>query len=461
VIEGVLGVGAIIVFARLVSPRDFGAVALLVVIASVVTTVLSSPIGTAIVVQRLSDQRALSTAWWMALLPAAGIAVIWAAVAAVARPSSFVLPAVALSALLPLWAANSVLISIQQQRLDFRKLAIVRMTAVIGGTTIALVVAVLVQGLVGLIVRQLTIPFLQWTAGSAAARWAPSWAFDATVAGSIRRYAQGLVGFNVLNQVLRRGDDILVGGLLGPAALGYYSLAYRVIELPMAQIGQMSQNVSLPALTLIDEPARFRDAFLRIQKVLVWLVAPLGICAMFLGDVAVTTMLGARWEPAGPIVQVFGAIAIIQASDTQVGLILLARGATGKLFRWGLYWAPPFLACILVGLIWGPLGVAWSYLAFNAALFYPGWLIAGRLVDLTPTMVLRSLGLQFALAAAITAVGGAFRMLLDLESIGAIAMAGMLAACAYWGGALALDAGLRDDVVRVLRRSGSPAPAPS
>jgi O-antigen/teichoic acid export membrane protein len=454
ILDGALAIATLIVFARLVSPREFGAVALLVVIASLLTTVVSGPIGNAIVVLRLSERRALSTAWWTALLPSLAFAIVWSAIALAVEPPSFLVAALALSMLIPLYAASSVTTSIQQQRLDFRKLALVRMIAVVGATAAGLGVGVLIQGLAGLIVRQMAIPLLQCAGGSAAARWVPSLTFDRSVGESIRRYVRGLAGFNLLNQVLRRGDDLLVASVLGATSLGYYSLAYRVIELPMAQIGQMSQNVSLPALTVIDDLERFRASFLRIQKVLVCLVAPLGICAMFLGDVAVTTLLGERWAAAGPIVQVFGAIAIIQAADTHIGLIFLARGATDKLFRYGLYWTPPFLACILIGLRWGSLGVAWSYLAFNAVVFYPSWVIAGRVVDLRAREVLRSLAVVFGCAGLIAAVGGVLRVFVDLSGIEMIVAAAALASAAYWGGVLLLDQGLRADVLALVRRPG-------
>jgi len=205
-------------------------------------------------------------------------------------------------------------------------------------------------------------------------------------------------------------------------------------------------------LSLMDDQHRFRSAFLRTQKVLVWAVAPIGVCSLFLGDIAVTTILGEKWRAAGPIVQVFGAVGLIQAATSQVGSIYLARDATGLMFKWGLAVAPAFIVSVLVGLPWGPLGVAWSYLALNVILFYPLWAVPGPLVGLTPWMVVTSLAVELGWALAVAGGGGIVRAAVDLHGLGSIVIASTVATCVYWAGALAFDRSLRRDALGVLQR---------
>jgi PST family polysaccharide transporter len=245
---------------------------------------------------------------------------------------------------------------------------------------------------------------------------------------------------------------VIIGSVLGSTSLGYYSLSYRFIELPISQAAQAGSNVALPLLALMEDQHRFRTAFLRTQKVLVWAVAPIGVCSLFLGDIAVTTILGEKWSAAGPIVQVFGAVGLIQAATSQVGSIYLARDATGLMFKWGLAVAPAFIVSVLVGLPFGPLGVAWSYLALNLVLFYPLWAVPGPLVGLTPGMVVKSLTVELGWALAVAGGGGIVRTVVDLHGFGLIALAASIATCVYWAGALALDRTLRRDALGVLRR---------
>jgi O-antigen/teichoic acid export membrane protein len=291
-------------------------------------------------------------------------------------------------------------------------------------------------------------PFYMSRAG-----WWPTRHFKPDVARRILTYSKGVTGFNVLNQLARRGDDVLVGAILGTTAVGFYSLSYRFIEAPVMQVSQITQAVTFPALVRVKDEARFRRALLRAQKPLVWLVAPLAVCSLALGDQAVVLVLGTDWSPAGTVLQVFGGIALIQAATTQVGPIYLARDATGLLFKWSLFMAPSVLAGIAVGTIWGIDGVAWAYLAVNLLLFVPNWNVPGRLIGLDAWQVLRSVGLVMGLALAVAAATYGVRVALDIESLAGVIGCAAGATAAYWGLALGMDRSLAREVRALLARA--------
>jgi O-antigen/teichoic acid export membrane protein len=458
-VDALLAVGVLLVLARLVTPHEFGVVALFVAVGSACISSLFSPVGSAIVVKQLADRRSASTAWWMAVGPAMlGCLAVVAAVLALSPGHEVRITALAVAASLPLQAATLVLTGILQQRLSYRGLAAARVTGAVGGNAAALAIAASGHGLTGLLARLVCVPLLQGGASCVVARWLPAAEIDERCVRSIVRYVRGAVGFNALNQVARRGDDVIVGSVLGPTSLGYYSVAYRFIELPMSQVGQVGQNVSLPALSLLHDPDRFRAAFLRAQKVSVWAVAPLGICSIAFGDVAVRALLGARWGTAGEIVRIFGAVAILQAAGTQVGAIYLAREATDLFFRWGAYVAPVFLVSVLAGLPWGPVGVAWAYLAFNVVVIYPEWAIPGPLIGLTPAMVASSLLSVVGGAFVVAAIGCAVRLVATPHGAIAVVGACVVAAIVYWTATLAIDRGLRRDAMSIAGLSASEQP---
>jgi PST family polysaccharide transporter len=269
---------------------------------------------------------------------------------------------------------------------------------------------------------------------------------------SVSRYARGVAAYDLFNQIVRNGDNLLIGIVLGSSPLGFYNIGYQFLGLPVGQVSSVTTNVALPALSQMDDNERFKASLLRVQKVAVWCVAPIAIGAIVLGDAAVREVLGARWAPAGTLVQIFGAVALVQVAATQSGAIYLARRSTDLLFRWGRIVAPVFVISFLIGLPWGTVGVAVAYLVANLALFYPNWSVPGPIIGLRPGEVIGALRVELGLAVAIAVSGSAWRLLTGPPAIGLLLTVGASLALGYWLSAIIIDRDLRADVVGLLAR---------
>jgi PST family polysaccharide transporter len=206
----------------------------------------------------------------------------------------------------------------------------------------------------------------------------------------------------------------------------------------------------------MDDNERFKSSLLRVQKVAVWCVAPIAIASIVVGDAAVRDILGTRWAPAGTLVQIFGAVALIQVAATQAGAIYLARHSTDLLFRWGKIVAPVFVLSFLIGLPWGTVGVAVAYLIANLALFYPNWSVPGPIIGLRPGEVVRALRIELGIAVGIAVSGGVWRLLTRPPAIGLVLAVCVSLAIGYWLVAIIIDRDLRADVAGLLTRREVP-----
>lgn len=462
VIEVVLGIAVLIYLAHLVQPSIFGVVSLAIALTIVVTTTVSTPIVTGLVALRFESQRSLSTAWSATCISSSAfsLAIIGALAAVGFRNTEFIAVTV-VAASMPILACSMVVQAILQQRLDFRAMAIGRAVAALTSCAVAVSLGASGFGLAALLSRSVTGPLVITAVGLLQARWRPSLIIDRSAWRTLALYARGVAGFGLLNQLNRHSDNLFVGAFLGPTALGYYSMAYRFISVPVGQVSSVAVSVVFPTVVRIDDPRRFRDALLRSQKVLVWIVAPVAICSMALGDVVVPTVLGEQWVPAGPIVQVFGAIALVQVANTQAGVIYLARDATGLLMRWAMIATPVFVASFALGLLGGTIGVAWAYLAANLILSYHCWQIPGGLVGLGFAMVLRSLRVELGLAVALVGATFAARVAVTIDTAMMATVSIVVLSSLYWILALLIDIDLRSDVRELLaaRRIRTPPPA--
>jgi PST family polysaccharide transporter len=450
-VDFVAGFGVLVYLAHIVAPYIFGVVSLATAIVTIASTVLAGSMADSLVAQKLTNRRAQSTVWWLAIIPATLLAIALVIIALLADYRRMTLVIVSLMALTaPLLCAATFTQALLQQRLRFRSVAFARLTGSVGSTLAVVGLGLGGLGYLALVARALLPPAFVTFVGLVVARWRPYIDIDRFTLVRIRGYVSRVAGYNILNYFNRYGDNLLVGGFLGSTALGLYALAYRFIEVPVAQVGTLAQFVTFPTVVHISDAARFRAAFLRSQRVLVWAAAPLGLLSLALGDAAIPLLMGARWEEAGTVMQIFGAVVLLQIAANQAGVIFLARAATGLLLRWALVSTPIILGAFAIGLLGGIVGIAYAYLAANLILFYPAWQIAGRPVGLTCAAVLRSLvvvlGFAFGLAASILAL----RALFTVDSIPKLVVVGVVGAAVYWLGALALDNDLRKDVAALL-----------
>jgi O-antigen/teichoic acid export membrane protein len=450
-IEVSCGLGVLIYLARIVDAETFGVVSLAVAVAAVVSVVVATPVANAVVAHGLTEDRALSTVWWAACAPSAVVSIVLIGVFVLAGLGGREIVAVSVVMCgIPFLAWSVLVQAIQQQRLEFRAAAVARTVAALSAAAIAVALGLSGHGFPALLSRSVAPPILIAGVGMWQARWRPRFVLDAGTLREAGSYARGVGGFGLLNQLNRYADNLLIGFALGSAALGYYALAYRFIEMPVGQVGNAAQSVVFPTLARVGDEAEFREGLLRSQKLLVWIAAPFGVCAIGLGDRVVRLVLGSQWDAAGTIVQVFGAVALLQIAGTQVGVIYLARRATDLLARWAMLSTPVVVASFALGLLGGARGVAWAYLAANVVLFYPSWQFPGRLIGLTAGIVIRNLTLELGLAFGLAAVALLVRQEIAIGSLGALCVWGAVLSVAYWSIAAILEPRTRRDALQLL-----------
>ena len=90
------------------------------------------------------------------------------------------------------------------------------------------------------------------------AKWRPAWEFAASEVKSIARYSLNLSAFGIVNYFARNADNIIVGKVLGQAALGDYQMAYNLMLTPIQNISSVVGQATFPAFARIqDNEERF------------------------------------------------------------------------------------------------------------------------------------------------------------------------------------------------------------
>ncbi len=135
------------------------------------------------------------------------------------------------------------------------------------------------------------------------------------------------LGDRAVNFFNARTDQLLIGWLLGPEALGYYNMAWTVIVEPVYRINPIVTNVAFPVFARRqDSPAALKRGFLIVTKLLSTTNAPVVLGLAAIAPVAVPLVLGERWTPSVPLVELLSIVALARAIFNPVGSLVLAVG---------------------------------------------------------------------------------------------------------------------------------------
>ena len=210
-------------------------------------------------------------------------------------------------------------------------------------------------------------------------RWLPSFPRRAAGTGSMVRFALHIYGSFSVNYFARNMDNLLVGWRFNAQALGFYKKAYDLFAL------SASQSVAPIAIVAVSALSRFKpdsDQFRRnlrnILSVMAFLGMALGADLTLVGRDVIRLMLGPGWDPAGRIFMFFGpGIGIMLVYCTNFW-IHLSIGRPDRQLRWVTVEFCFTVFLFLLALHWGPVGIALAWTASFWLLTIPALWYAGR-----------------------------------------------------------------------------------
>jgi PST family polysaccharide transporter len=229
---------------------------------------------------------------------------------------------------------GSVHLILLQKELDFRRKMFpdVGSALVKGAASVALALAgfgvwALVLGhLAGVVVSVV----LAWIV----VKWRPRLAFDRDLTRSLLAFGLPLFLVDLIYVVTGNIDYLIVGRVLGAAALGIYTLAYRIPELLVLGVVSVLSRTMFPAFTKArDSIASLRRGFAASIRYVVIFTTPICVGLFVVAEPLVLVMLGPDWLEAVPVLRVLAAFAWVRSLMSNDGDVYKALGKPGFLAR--------------------------------------------------------------------------------------------------------------------------------
>lgn len=403
--------GITVVLARLLLPREYGLIGMIVAFTGFALLFVDSGFGAAIVQRKHLTAAHLSTAFWLNV----GAGVVLAGLSAAFAPlvaRFYNQPRIA--AIMPVAGLSFFLVSLiivqvalLQRRMMFRRIAFVENVSLASSGAIAIACAFAGLGVWSLVIFSLASNGVEACLLWFSSEWRPAFSVDRQAFRELWGFGGGLLGSNAVNYWNRNADNLLIGRFVGAAGLGLYTRGYSLVLLQMTSISAVVGRTLFPALSRMHgDIARIRHAYLQAVGVIAFVTFPLAIGLFVTAKPLILTLLGPRWIGVVPIVQILAIAGVSDSIGTTTGVIFQAQGRTDILFRWQLIVGVVVIASFGVGVHWGVKGVAVAYAVASVGLRYPGFVIAGRLIGMRFRDVVQTV--WAVLAAALVAGVGAW-----------------------------------------------------
>jgi PST family polysaccharide transporter len=389
VLGEVLRFVSIIVLARLLSPDDFGVVAMAAIITSAASEIIDMGFNRAIIQRKEVTPGHLSTTFWVGCL----IGIFFYGVTVACSPfvgsffgNKLVGSILAVSSLTfvitPLGSVHGALL---RKGMDFFKFSIAEAGEAVGYLIVAVSLAFAGFGVWSIVLGGLAgrcaVVSLRWVLF----HWHPSLMFSFSSLKDLWSFGLNVTGIRLVDFLNKRSDYIIIGKFLTSADLGFYNLGLRMVSLPIEGLVFIVSRVAFPAFSLVqDDDERLRRGLIKSAKFLSILGFPLFTGVAIVAPELVRVVFSPKWIPAVLPMQMLCIWASANLISITVPSLILAKGRPNIYLRLTIAKVIVYVPCLLfVGVRFGTVGVALSLAVVSAIFSLAQLVFANRLISLS------------------------------------------------------------------------------
>ncbi len=370
-----LQLASVVILARLLTPTDYGLVAMVMAIAGVAEIFRDFGLSSAAVQAPTLSRRQRDNLFWIN----SGIGVVLAG--AVFAGAGLIAAVYGKPELVPLTQVICVVFILNglatqyraqlNRALRFRALAACDVLATATGLITAVVLAILGAGYWALAAQLLAQAGALLLLLVAFSRWWPGMPTRHEPMAGLLRFGWNLVATQLVNYVGNNTDAFVIGTKLGAASLGIYNRGFQLVFNPVNQLRAPVSSVAIPVLSRLQaERDRYYDFVCRGQVALGYtLVAGLGVMVSAAQPLT-SILLGPQWTAVAPVIALLSVAAVFQTLAMVGYWVYVSLGLTATLFRYSLISVAMKMTLVVIGSQWGVTGVAAGF-ALSSTLAWP------------------------------------------------------------------------------------------
>jgi len=384
----VVRIGSLMILARLLGPKDFGLVGMVTAFTGILNLFRDFGLSTATVQRANVTDEQISTLFWINGLVGVVLGVLAVALA----------PALALFYREPrlLWVtivlATGFLFNaggvqhsaLLQRQMRFTALSVINVVSLVVSTGLAIGMAKVGYGYWALVAMTITAPLVSTIGCWQAAKWIPGKPQRNIGLRSMMKFGGTLTLNSIVVYVAYNMEKVLLGRFWGADAIGIYGRAYQLVNVPTDNLNGAVGEVAFSALSRVqDDPPRLKNYFLKGYSLVLAFTLPITIISTLYARDLISVLLGPKWKDAVDIFRLLAPTILIFAMINPTSWFLFALGKVERSLKIALVIAPLVMGGYIIGMPYGPKGVALGYSVAMGLWVIPhiAWCVHGTMIS--------------------------------------------------------------------------------
>jgi O-antigen/teichoic acid export membrane protein len=379
-----LNFAAAAVLARLLNPKDFGLVGMVLGVTGIVSVFKELGLSTATVQRETITQEQVSNLFWINVgfsgLLTAFCAALSPLVAWFYRDPRILSIMLGLSLTFVITGSTVQHQALLTRRMRFQALAVIDLTSIAIGFLSACVLAWVGFGYWALVAQQLATAAIALAMTWFVSGWRPKLPTRNSGVKPMVMFGAHLSLADFVGQFSANCDSILLGRFYGAAPLGLYTRAQVLLARPIQQIVAPINSVLIPVLSRLQfDPERYRRSYMRAYGGLAVVIFSFSAMCLALSKPLVLVILGPKWTGAIPLFAAFSIVAVSTPLAAICCWIYESQGRGSDQLENHTIAGIVTIFAFLLGLRWGPMGVVSSLAIISVVIRLPiVYYIAGR-----------------------------------------------------------------------------------
>lgn len=361
----------VIILARLLEPRDFGLLGMVLVITGFLGYFSEFGFIASMIQKKEVDEIDCNTVYWSSI----GFSFLLYAIVFFAAPLvSLFYGSAELTLITRITFIGFIFkpfgfiqFILETKALNYDKIAIAELVSVIISGVCAVVLAFLGYGVWSLVAQQVIKDIVRAIALNVFLPWKPKFLFSILCFKTHFATGMHFTFNNVIKFSIENFDYLLVGKLIGAQALGIYTLAFRLARYPLEKIWHIFGSMLFPAFSkLQSDIPKLKKGMVQVGVLGGFIVVPYLLFVTF-GIEYLIPFLGDKWIPTIPVVRIFVVYLLLFSVSMADEPLLFAIGRVTTVNSFKFFNVILLLAAGIVAIkLRGLEGMAWAYTAVTS-----------------------------------------------------------------------------------------------
>lgn len=272
--------------------------------------------------------------------------------------------------------------TILTKNLEFKKLLIVNLPALIISSIVGVVLALNHFGVWALVWSYITSNVATSVFLWLQSDWRPNWGFSKNKFKQHFSYGSKLTISGVLDIVFVNLYQIVIGRYYSAALVGYYSRANTTMMLPVSTISTALNSVMFPLFSKVqDDLERLRDAYKKVMLMVLFIVSPIITLMGILAKPMIVFLFTEAWLPVVPIFQILCFTAILYPIHSYNLIILQVKGRSDLFLKLEVVKKILTSIILIISFYFGFWGLLWGQLIFSVLTLFINTYFAGKMLN--------------------------------------------------------------------------------